>query len=87
MTQNLETSETASDSTVETEKSVAPEEIAELIQEFEKYRQRLIDEMTTAAKKAKLPKSKVMTKLEPQLAEIDAKLENLRAQHAAMTGN
>ncbi|MBD2579379.1 hypothetical protein [Oscillatoria sp. FACHB-1406] len=79
MTEDLKSSET--------QNLVTPEELAEVIQEFEKYRQRLIDEMTTAAKKAKLPKSKVMTKLEPQLAEIDAKLENLRSQHAMLTGS
>jgi hypothetical protein len=66
---------------------VTPEELAEVIQEFEQYRQRLISDMTNAAQKAKLSKSKMMTKLEPELAQIDTALENLRAQYAVMTGN
>ncbi len=66
---------------------VTPEELAEVIQEFEQYRQRLISDMTNAAQKAKLSKSKMMTKLEPELAQIDTTLERLRAQYAMMTGN
>jgi prefoldin subunit 5 len=64
---------------------VTPQDLAEMIEEFERYRQRLIDEMTTAAQKAKLSKSKLMSKLEPELARIDATLDNLRAQHATLT--
>ncbi len=67
--------------------SVTAEELAEVIQEFEQYRERLISDMTNAAQKAKLPKSKMMTKLEPELAQIDTALEKLRAQYAVMTGN
>ncbi|MBO3458030.1 hypothetical protein G7B40_034415 [Aetokthonos hydrillicola Thurmond2011] len=66
---------------------VTPEELAEVIQEFEQYRQRLVEDMTTAAQKAKLSKSKLMSRLEPELAEIDAALANLRAQYAIMTNN
>ena len=66
---------------------VTPEELAEVIQDFENYRERLVNDMTNAAKKAKLSKSKMMTKLEPELAQIDAALKNLRAQYAMMTGN
>jgi hypothetical protein len=66
--------------------TVTPEELAEVIQEFEQYRQRLISDMTNAAQKAKLSKSKMMTKLEPELAQIDTALENLRAQYAAIAG-
>ena len=66
---------------------VTPEELAEVIKEFEQYRQRLISDMTNAAQKAKLSKSKMMTKLEPELAQIDTALENLRAQYAAIAGN
>lgn len=67
--------------------TVTAEQIAEVIKEFEQYRQRLVEDMTNAAKKAKLSKSKMMTKLEPELVQIDAKLERLRAQYAQMTGN
>lgn len=66
---------------------VTPEELAEVIKEFEQYRERLISDMTNAAQKAKLSKSKMMTKLEPELAQIDTALENLRVQYAVMTGN
>lgn len=66
---------------------VTAEELAEVIQEFEQYRERLINDMTNVAQKAKLSKAKMMTKLEPELAQIDRALENLRAQYALMTGN
>ena len=59
---------------------VTAEDLAELIVEFEKYRERLVTETTEAAKKAKLSKKATMAKLEPQLADIDAKLQRLREQ-------
>ena len=65
---------------------VTSSELAELIVEFEKYRDRLISETTEAAKKAKLSKKATMAKLEPQLAEIDSKLERLRSQKANLDG-
>ena len=64
---------------------VTSQDLAELIQEFEQYRERLVNDMTIAAKKAKLPKSKLMARLDPELAHIDATLDNLRMQHAALT--
>ena len=63
------------------------EELAELIVEFEKYRNRLVTETLEAAKKAKLSKKATMAKLEPQLAEIDAKLARIREQQANLTAN
>jgi hypothetical protein len=66
---------------------VTPQAIAEVIQEFEVYRQRLIDDLTNAAQKAKLPKSKLNARLEPELAQIDEAIANLRAQQAALTSN
>lgn len=65
-----------------TENPVTAEDLAELIVEFEKYRDRLVKETTEAAKKAKLTKKATMAKLEPQLADIDAKLQRLREQQA-----
>jgi hypothetical protein len=65
-----------------TENSVTATDLAELIVEFEKYRDRLIAETTEAAKKAKLSKKATMAKLEPQLADIDAKLQRLKEQQA-----
>ena len=66
---------------------VTAAELAELIIEFEKYRERLVNETMTTAKKAKLSKKATMAKLEPQLAEIDAKLQRLREQEASLTSN
>ena len=63
------------------------EELAEVIAEFEKYRERLVNETMTAAQKAKLPQKAAMAKIEPELAKIDAGLETLRAQLAALTTN
>ncbi len=60
------------------------EEIAEVIQEFEQYRERLMTETIAAAQKAKLPQKTAMAKIEPELQQIDASLENLRAQLAAL---
>ncbi|NER21786.1 MAG: hypothetical protein F6J86_10000 [Symploca sp. SIO1B1] len=64
---------------------VTPQSIAEVITELEKYRERLLKDMATVAKKAKMPQSKLKEELEPQLNKIDAALENLRNQHAALT--
>lgn len=61
------------------------QELAEVIAEFEEYRERLVNETMEAAQKAKLPKAKVMTQLEPELARIDAMLQSLREQQAALT--
>ena len=67
--------------------SVTAADLAELIVEFEKYRDRLISDTTVAAKKAKLSKKATMAKLEPQLAEIDTKLQRLREQHANLSAS
>ena len=66
---------------------VTAEELAELVVEFENYRQRLITETLEAAKKAKLSKKATMAKLEPQLADIDAKLQRIREQQASLTAD
>jgi hypothetical protein len=70
-----------------TETPVTAADLAELIVEFEKYRDRLISETTEAAKKAKLSKKATMAKLEPQLADIDAKLLRLREQQANLSAS
>ena len=62
------------------------EEITELINEFEKYRERLTSETLDAAKKAKMSKKETMARLEPELAKIDAALTQLRTQLATLTG-
>jgi capsule polysaccharide export protein KpsE/RkpR len=67
--------------------SVDAQELAEAIAELEQYRERLLNDTVETAKKAKLTKSSVMAQLEPQLAQIDAMLENLRQQQANLTAN
>jgi hypothetical protein len=64
---------------------VIPEELAEVIVEFEQYRERLYRETMDAAQKAKLSKKATLEKLEPELAKIDAVLEQLRSQLATLT--
>jgi hypothetical protein len=70
-----------------TENLVTATDLAELIIEFEKYRDRLITETTEAAKKAKLSKKATMAKLEPQLADIDAKLQRLKEQQTNLSAS
>jgi hypothetical protein len=70
-----------------TENLVTATDLAELIVEFEKYRDRLITETTEAAKKAKLSKKATMAKLEPQLADIDAKLQRLKEQQSNLSAS
>lgn len=66
---------------------ITAEDIAEVIAEFEQYRERLVNDTLATAQKAKMSKNKVMTQLEPQLADIDAKIELLRQQQASLTAN
>ncbi len=56
------------------------QDIAEVIAELENYRDRLIEESTETAKKAKLKKSMLMAQLDPELAKIEAALTQLRNQ-------
>lgn len=63
------------------------EELAEVIAELEKYRERLVNDTMAAAQKAKMSKSQTMAQLKPQLAEIDVKLEQWRELHATLTSN
>jgi len=56
------------------------QDIAEVIAELELYRDRLIEESTETAKKAKLTKSMLMAQLDPELAKIEAGLTQLRSQ-------
>ena len=58
------------------------EDIAGVIAELEQYRARLIEDFTTTAKKAKLPKSMAMSQLKthPEILKIDAALAQLRGE-------
>jgi hypothetical protein len=60
------------------------EEINAVIAELEQYRERLITETMTTTKKAKLPKSKANALLEPELAQIDTALADLRQRQAEL---
>lgn len=64
--------------------TVTAEDLAEVITEFEKYRDRLVNETVETAKKAKISKQTVMTQLQPQLEDIDIKLEALRTQYSSL---
>lgn len=62
-----------------------PEELAEVIAELEQYRDRLVNDTTTMAQKAKILKAKMMANLDPDLQKIDAALQELRDRYAAVT--
>ncbi|MDJ0902118.1 MAG: hypothetical protein QNJ55_25275 [Xenococcus sp. MO_188.B8] len=64
--------------------TVTPEQLAEVIAEFEQYRDRLYNETMATAKKAKLSKKLAMAQLQPQLDQIDSKLEQLRNQYSTV---
>ncbi len=70
--------------TNEVQPAPTAQEIAELIAEFEEYRERLVSETMETAQKAKLMKKTVMSQLEPELTKIDAALEALREQQAGL---
>ncbi|MEH2404716.1 hypothetical protein [Nostoc sp.] len=61
------------------------QDVAEVIAELEQYRERLVQETTETAKRAKLMRVNVMAKLEPELAKIDSALQELRNQQAALS--
>jgi hypothetical protein len=68
-----------------TTNNVTAQDVAEVIAELEEYRERLVQETTETAKRAKLMRVNVMAKLEPELAKIDSALEELRNQQASLS--
>jgi hypothetical protein len=64
--------------------TITAAEIAEIIVELQKYRDRLVNDTLEAVQKAKLPKSKAMAEMEPELAKIDAMMLDLQARQAAL---
>ena len=60
----------------------SPEEVTSVIAELEQYRQRLVDDFTATAKKAKLPKSMAMAQLKqhPEIMKIDSALAKLQGE-------
>jgi hypothetical protein len=69
-----------SNTSTETNQPASTQEIATVIAELEQYRDRLIEESTETAKKAKLTKSALMAQIEPELQKIDTALTHLRTQ-------
>ncbi|MGD1859540.1 MAG: hypothetical protein ACFB0E_06160 [Leptolyngbyaceae cyanobacterium] len=61
------------------------EELAMAIAELQEYRDRLLNETMTAAKKAKVMKSQAQGSLDPTLTKIDAMLAELRERQAVLT--
>jgi len=62
----------------------SPQEITEIIGELEQYRERLVNDTLQMAQRAKVKKSKALTNLEPQLAQIDGMLQTLRQQQTVL---
>ena len=60
--------------------TASTEDITEVIAELEQYRDRLIQESTETAQKAKLTKSALEAQLAPELEKIEAALTQLRLQ-------
>jgi capsule polysaccharide export protein KpsE/RkpR len=77
----------ADSSEVNTVQPATAEDLTEVMAELEQYRDRLVNETLENAKKAKLMKTVVMAQLEPELAKIDAMLQDLRDRLAALTAN
>ncbi|MBW4552252.1 MAG: hypothetical protein KME35_14265 [Aphanocapsa sp. GSE-SYN-MK-11-07L] len=75
--------------TVQTTAAVedTPEELAELIAELEQYRQRLLTDTMEMAQRAKIMRARAIASLEPDLARIDAMLQELRDRQAALSAN
>ncbi|MBN3908797.1 MAG: hypothetical protein HWQ35_20275 [Nostoc sp. NMS1] len=67
--------------------NITSQDVAEVIAELELYRERLVQETTETAKRAKLMRVNVMAQLEPELAKIDSALQELRNQQAALSVN
>jgi hypothetical protein len=67
--------------------NITPQDVAEVIAELELYRERLVQETTETAKRAKLMRVNIMAQLEPELAKIDSALQELRNQQVALSVN
>jgi rubrerythrin len=63
---------------------VTAAELAEIITELQKYRDRLVHDTTEAIQKARLPKAKAMAQMEPELIKIDAMMQELHQRHVAL---
>lgn len=63
---------------------VTAADLEEIIVELQKYRDRLVNDTLETIQKAKLPKAKSMAQIEPELAKIDAMMEDLQNRLAAL---
>ena len=59
-------------------------ELEEIVTELQKYRDRLVHDTTEAIHKARLPKAKAIAQMEPEIARIDAMIQELHDRHAAL---
>jgi hypothetical protein len=66
---------------------VTAAELEEIIVELQKYRDRLVNDTLETIQKAKLPKAKSMAQIDPELAKIDAMMEDLHARLAALNAS
>ncbi|MEB3280128.1 MAG: hypothetical protein VKK42_14535 [Lyngbya sp.] len=67
--------------------TISAEDLAELLQEYQQYRERLVNETLETAKRAKISQTATMARLEPELAKIDSVLEELRQRQASLNPN
>ena len=74
---------TESDLTTDLQQVTATE-LEEIVTELQKYRDRLVQDTTEAIHKARLPKAKAIAQMEPEIARIDAMIQELHARHAAL---
>jgi hypothetical protein len=72
------------DTETTTNPPVTAQDLTQVIAELQEYRERLLKETLETAQKAKMQKKVVMAQLEPELAQIDAILTNLRQQEAML---
>lgn len=74
---------TESDLTTDLQQVTATE-LEEIVTELQKYRDRLVHDTTEAIHKARLPKAKAIAQMEPEIARIDAMIQELHDRHAAL---
>ncbi|WP_413162832.1 hypothetical protein ACL6C3_27130 [Capilliphycus salinus ALCB114379] len=67
--------------------TISAQDIAELLEEYQQYRERLLNETLETAKRAKISQTATMARLEPELAKIDSVLEQLRQRQASLNPN
>ncbi len=58
------------------------QDVAEVMEELKKYRDRLVNNAMETAQRAKLKQSAAMAQIEPELEKIDAALKDLQVQQA-----